>query len=156
MPFSDIGSNIGDKVFRGFYNGRKVHPDDWSAVLSRAKSAGVETEIITGASLSECRTTLKLLEEREGTAGLFTTIGCHPTRASDFEKHAGGPSAYLKELGDLIEGNMISQGGRVVAIGELGLDGDRLMACEMDIQLKYVSPPLAVRYVGEAQSSFSI
>ena len=51
---------------------------------------------------------------------LYATIGCHPTRSSDFDKFSGGPAAYLSELDKLIEQHMEGP-GRVVAVGECGL-----------------------------------
>lgn len=51
---------------------------------------------------------------------LYATIGCHPTRSSEFDKHSGGPSAYLNALDKMIEQHMEGE-GRVVAVGECGL-----------------------------------
>ena len=47
---------------------------------------------------------------------LFTTIGCHPTRASNFTK-SGNADEHLKKFKQLIELNK----KKVVAIGEIGL-----------------------------------
>jgi Tat protein secretion system quality control protein TatD with DNase activity len=52
--------------------------------------------------------------------GFYATVGCHPTRSSDFDAHRDGPEAYLKSLDDLLSHNLIGR-GRVVALGELGL-----------------------------------
>jgi Tat protein secretion system quality control protein TatD with DNase activity len=52
--------------------------------------------------------------------GLYATLGCHPTRAGQFDKFKGGPSAYLDALDELIEEHLRGK-GRVVAVGECGL-----------------------------------
>ena len=52
--------------------------------------------------------------------GLYATIGCHPTRSSQFDKFKGGPSAYLDALDELVEKHLRGK-GRVVAVGECGL-----------------------------------
>jgi TatD DNase family protein len=51
---------------------------------------------------------------------MFATIGCHPTRSTEFEKHRNGPEGYLSELDQLIQANLAGK-GRVVAVGECGL-----------------------------------
>lgn len=61
------------------------------------------------------------------------TVGVHPTRGNEWASYSnGGPEAYMKELEAVIE-----QGRgecKVVAIGECGLDYDRLQFCDADVQ----------------------
>ena len=50
----------------------------------------------------------------------YATIGCHPTRSTQFDSFRGGPSAYLDALDALIKEHLQGR-GRVVAVGECGL-----------------------------------
>ncbi|KAH6916887.1 hypothetical protein BKA70DRAFT_1138203 [Coprinopsis sp. MPI-PUGE-AT-0042] len=135
--------NLTDPVFRGRYHGKTKHEDDLEDVMSRAKTAGVRSMIITGTSLKESSDALHLAKE----LNLYATVGCHPTRSSEFEKNKKGPQDYLHRLDSLISGHL-SGPGRVVAVGECGLDYDRTHFATPEIQQKYfrVQLGLAKKY----------
>ena len=131
MRFIDIGANLTDRMYQGEYNGSSKHPADLSAVLSRAQEAGVEKIIVTGGSLEESRQAVQLAEQHEQ---LVATVGCHPTRCDEFEADGGDAETYFNGLLTLAQANK----GKVVAVGEIGLDYDRTKFCEVDVQQKYL------------------
>ncbi|CAE6542159.1 unnamed protein product [Rhizoctonia solani] len=121
VRFIDVGVNLTDSVFRGLHRGKRKHRDDILDVLNRARSAGVESAILTGGSLHESSEALELASQ----FGYYATVGCHPTRSSQFDSFKGGPAAYLDRLDQLIASHLTGK-GRCVAVGECGLDYDRL------------------------------
>ncbi|KAL0926477.1 hypothetical protein M5K25_002712 [Dendrobium thyrsiflorum] len=127
----DIAANLTDGMFKGIYNRKQYHACDIQAVLARAWNAGVDRIIVTGATLEESREALTIAE----TDGrLFCTVGVHPTRCKEFEK-SGDPDKYFQELVSLAKEGVAK--GKVVAVGECGLDYDRLHFCPSEIQKKY-------------------
>lgn len=142
----DIGANLTDPVFIGNYRGKQKHKDDLEIVLARAKSAGVDKVIVTGGSLSESEEALKLARDRTGTHGphLFSTVGVHPTRCGEFDENEQGldAEAYYRELERVCDEGVAD--GTVVAIGECGLDYDRLEFCAKETQRKYFEKQFAL------------
>lgn len=97
----DIGVNLGDSAF----------DKDRDDVVGRAIAAGVTRLILTGTTLEESQSCLKLAEHYgEHT---FTTSGIHPHNAIDAE------AQHFKELKSLCAES------KVVAVGETGLDFNR-------------------------------
>ncbi|CAK7342065.1 unnamed protein product [Dovyalis caffra] len=127
-------------MFRGIYNGKQYHAADIASILSRAWNAGVDRIIVTGGSLEESKEALAIAE----TDGrLFCTVGVHPTRCKEFEE-SGDPEKHFQALVSLAKEGI--QKGKVVAIGECGLDYDRLQFCPSDIQKKYFEKQFELAY----------
>jgi TatD DNase family protein len=98
MHLIDIGANLTHESFR----------HDLDAVLERAREAGVERMIVTGASRMGSQHALELAREHPGL--LHATAGVHPHHAGDYSEDT---DALLRELASDPE---------VVAVGETGLD----------------------------------
>ncbi|EGC29715.1 hypothetical protein DICPUDRAFT_42477 [Dictyostelium purpureum] len=138
--FIDIGSNLCDEMFQGKYNhtGKQYHEADLGTVLDRAWNNGMDKIIITSGRLSEVKESLELINKYDnGSNRLFTTIGVHPTRCSQELVIEGSENNeikpdYIKELLKLYNENK----DKVVAVGEFGLDYDRLQFCSKEIQIK--------------------
>lgn len=97
----DIGANLTNKKY-----GR-----DLDSVIQRAKDAGVQKIMVTGASLRTSREALRLTRIYPGT--LYSTAGIHPHDAKSWT------DGYLDELRE------IALSPECVAIGECGLDYNR-------------------------------
>ncbi|KAK4419446.1 putative deoxyribonuclease TATDN1 [Sesamum alatum] len=136
----DIAVNFTDSMFRGMYNGKQYHVADIATVLSRAWSAGVDRIIVTGGSLEESKEALAIAETD---ARLFCTVGVHPTRCKEFDD-SGDPEKHFEALLSLAKEGV--EKGKVVAIGECGLDYDRLHFCPPEVQKKYFQKQFELAY----------
>lgn len=123
----DIAVNLTDPMFRGIYHGKQAHVDDFSQMLERSKYSGVQTMIITGTSLNDSKESLIIAKEHN----LYSTCGCHPTRSIEFSQN----DDYLENLSLLIRNDRLSSDRRIIAIGECGLDYDRLQFCNKEDQI---------------------
>ncbi|HHH83368.1 MAG TPA: TatD family deoxyribonuclease [Chloroflexi bacterium] len=82
-------------------------------VLARARQAGVLAILVPGIDLETSRSAVKLAE---GHADLFAAVGVHPHHASQWDDQTA------REL------EVAASSGRVVAIGEIGLDYYRMLS----------------------------
>lgn len=119
MHLIDIGINLTHESYR----------DDRDAVLARARAAGVEQMIVTGASVAGSEQALALARAHPGR--LYATAGVHPHHASELSEAGLAPLRALLARPE------------VVAAGECGLDyfrnfspyADQRRAFELQLQL---------------------
>jgi TatD DNase family protein len=130
-PLIDIAVNLTDEMYQGVYHGKKYHEPDLTQVLKRAREAGVEQLIVTGTSIHEMQDAIHIVKMHQSGEDirLRMTVGIHPTRCNEFEQE----KELLNNLALLIENHR----EHVVAVGECGLDYDRLNFCSKEIQIKY-------------------
>lgn len=128
----DIGANLLDPMFQGEYRGSAKHPADLESVLERARAHGVDRVVVTAGTLADAREALAFVADREG---LFTTVGVHPTRCGEFESAPEGADAHEAALREVLRDGVAAK--KVVAVGECGLDYDRLQFCAKEVQLRH-------------------
>ncbi|KAH8316661.1 hypothetical protein KR067_012814 [Drosophila pandora] len=119
-------------MFQGCYGGSQKHKADLDIVLERAWQQGLQKMIITAGCLKDVDESLELASKDER---LFTTVGTHPTRCDEF---LADPEGYYTQLRSKIEANK----EKVVAVGECGLDYDRLHFCGQETQRQYFEKQL--------------
>ncbi len=78
--------------------------DDPTGAVARARAAGVDQIVAIGSGLASARATLEIAEREDG---VFAAAGVHP--------HQAGSDESVDDLFRLID-------GKVVAVGEIGLD----------------------------------
>ncbi|KAL3903534.1 MAG: hypothetical protein SGILL_010409 [Bacillariaceae sp.] len=157
MKFVDIGANLmDDRYTKGEYFGKPRHEPDFDQVLERSWAAGVTHLILTAGTLEESRRTLQVVREyraKHGKNGLFLacTVGVHPTRcqqefvdnpaeAKSNNSGEGGAATsadeVLQALREVAQDGI--QDGCIVALGEIGLDYDRLQFAPKDVQAEFL------------------
>lgn len=137
--FVDIGANLLDERFtEGSYRGKTRHEPDFDLVVQRASDIGMRHMILTAGTLAESKEAVERVRElrksNETSCELYCTVGVHPTRCMEFEE-AENAEANLEELIQLAKDGMSD--GTVAAVGEMGLDYDRLEFCPKDVQRKH-------------------
>lgn len=130
LKLIDIGANLLDSVYLGEYNGKKHHETDLDSIFQRAKSVGVEKIIVTAGTQKESEDAIAFTRTW-GTSmpGLYSTVGVHPTRCTELEEGASS-IARLIEIGRTPD-------SRIAAIGEIGLDYERLQFCPEATQKRW-------------------
>lgn len=129
LRFFDIAANLSHGQFAGNYKGHQMHPSDLDDVLKRATDIGCDRLLITASSLKDAKPCYDISKKSDK---YYCTVGVHPTRVNDIDRF-GGKERYFRNLEEMIE----KCGDKCVMIGECGLDYDRLMCSEKDVQLKY-------------------
>ncbi|MBQ9928243.1 MAG: TatD family hydrolase [Lachnospiraceae bacterium] len=87
--------------------------NDRKELLLSMEEAGIETIVNIGANIESCKSTLALCREYPFVYG---ALGVHPSDAEELNEET---FAWLKQAA---ESNSIQKGGKIVAIGEIGLD----------------------------------
>jgi TatD DNase family protein len=139
--FIDIGANLTDSRFvKGNLTSNRFvtgNESELHNILTRSASAGVESIIITSSNLNDIFDSTKIIKEYNDPTKyptLYTTAGCHPTQSSS---HAASlyPQDYIDSISKLIDLDKSTGQNKIVAIGECGLDYDRLMRSGKNNQL---------------------
>lgn len=120
----DVAANLADETFNGFYFGKKHHPNDVDIVMKRANAVGVDKFLIASGYYDDCRHSHEICKAHPGCYG---TIGIHPCRASEVLK---GPKQYFEKMETLFA----EFKDLTVAVGECGLDYDRLNYASVETQ----------------------
>ena len=150
LRFVDIGANLlDDRFIQGIYHEKKRHEPDFDEVLKRATQTGVKHIIMTAGTVEESAHAVQQVRKlrQEPTAKdihFSCTVGVHPTRClQEFvESNDRSDEESLQRLLEIAQDGMTD--GCVVAIGEIGLDYDRLQFSPKDVQHKYLVRQLQV------------
>lgn len=160
VKYYDIGFNLTDDMFCGIYHGKKYHESDIPNILNRAYQRNVRAVLVTGSSIEESQEAIKLIKDFQSKTAinLYYTIGVHPCCVNEFvqsdtKSGINNPTNNedmnqqlfdnmdinhvhnkLKELFELIQSNIDSNNNSLRAIGEIGLDYDRLHYSCKDLQ----------------------
>lgn len=133
MRIFDIGANLVDEMFKGIYRSKHIHPPDLSSVLRRARQQNVTDIILTASHLRDTLDALEIIQQHSNTSDkengvrLSTTVGVHPCTALEFENNTNYLDALKQQLTN----------PHVIAVGECGLDYDRLEYCPASKQLEH-------------------
>lgn len=142
--FVDIGANLLDERYiQGMYRGTFRHEPDLDLVIKRSVAAGVQHVLLTAGTIDESRAAVQAVREWRTLYPQMTvgcTVGVHPTRCHQVfvEKNTAATTAdeLLQELLEIALDGMNDKS--VLAIGEIGLDYERLEFCPKEIQKEFL------------------
>ena len=144
MKLIYIGVNLCDDMFKGIYNGKEAHASDMEQVIERALDKHVDKLMITGTCYQDILEAVELIEKLKDKFPnrLYTTVGVHPTRCNEFtptndEEHRNNLLEIVNKHREHVVVSLWLDFVQMFmflffekAIGECGLDYDRLHYCE--------------------------
>ncbi|RVD89249.1 uncharacterized protein DFL_000265 [Arthrobotrys flagrans] len=132
--YIDVGINLTDGTYQGYYHGRKTHEADLESVISRGQAVGCQKLMVTGSDYKHSLQAIELAEKYPGI--IFATVGIHPCCASAVTEHIT-PQKTLQSLLRQVEDLALDgkNKGTVTAFGEIGLDYDRFFLSDKESQL---------------------
>ena len=130
FEFFDIAANMCDEEFQGIYHDKKYHESDVEEVLERAKKIGVKKFLFASGSLEDGKISYELSQK---SPDYYITCGIHPCRASETLKLLNN---NIDQIFKEVEEQIIKYKDKIVAVGECGLDYDRLHYSIKEDQLK--------------------
>jgi TatD DNase family protein len=159
--FIDIGANLLDERFlEGVYRGTLRHEPDLDAVVERAVKTGLKRIILTAGTLEESRKAVEAVRAFRTSHPQIhwsCTVGVHPTRcqqefvdSNDADANADADGAESSNRGDRVLNELLQvaldgmSDRCVAAVGEIGLDYDRLEFTPKDVQQRYLVRKLQV------------
>ena len=127
MRVFDIGANLTDPMFQGIYNGKQKHVPDLVNVLRRSTQCHISDIMVTAGCEEDLGQSISLITSHPiKEIKLSTTVGIHPTQA------AGKTAQHFDALHQIFHS---THAGVIRAIGECGLDYDRLEHANKQEQL---------------------
>lgn len=129
-----------DSVFKGAYNGKKCHVDDFSSILKRCSQVNLTCIMSTSTSTEDYHENIEIIREyseKEGNPKILTTLGVHPSYCENvfkkFEKDWKKVDEYFEKMRKIFE----EDPKHLNAIGECGLDYARLFRSPKETQIEF-------------------
>ncbi|KAL4498650.1 hypothetical protein ABPG72_019768 [Tetrahymena utriculariae] len=126
LRFFDVAANLGSSQFAGFYKGKKFHDNDVKDVIQRANEGGCDRLLLSASNLKDAKECYQISQMSDK---FYCTVGLHPAKANEADQNTNN---YFNQLDGLIQ----KYSKKCVAVGECGLDYDRLFCSKKDVQIK--------------------